>query len=152
MKTKNIVNVASIVKDFLIKNNFSGLCHTDVECGCCIDDLFPCMEYSNECQPGYKVPDGKSFKIQLNKPKDNNESSENNIIEWVGKFSIDEFITGEKKWPCGHFFNPFYCKSFKESKWNCKEVGDSHKESISNCKVACPECKKEYLFSIYISQ
>ncbi len=48
------MNVHDIVKQYLKDNGFDGLCTED--CGCLIDDLFPCcQEGLVDCVPGYKL-------------------------------------------------------------------------------------------------
>ena len=49
-------DVKSIVKQYLRKNNFDGLCHIDGECACDLSDLAPCDHISLDCEPGYKLP------------------------------------------------------------------------------------------------
>lgn len=65
-----IINVESIVVEYLKKNKFDGLCCD--QCGCEIDDLFPCSsEGTYGCEPGYKIPcdcgQGCSFHISKEK-------------------------------------------------------------------------------------
>ena len=43
--------VREIVQEWLRTNGYDGLC--DVECGCEIDDLMPCLEDCGHCVPGY---------------------------------------------------------------------------------------------------
>jgi hypothetical protein len=44
-------DVKSIVKEYLNKNGYDGLCYDD--CGCKNDDLFPCGNGPRECKPGH---------------------------------------------------------------------------------------------------
>lgn len=44
---------AEIIESFLKENNFDGLYHTGTECGCKLNDLFPCKEDAFDCKPGY---------------------------------------------------------------------------------------------------
>jgi len=46
----------NIVRDWLIKHGYDGLCNSDYGCGCRLDNLMPCEELTN-CQPGYLVYD-----------------------------------------------------------------------------------------------
>jgi len=67
------VNVADMVAEYLKKNKFEGLCDTNGECGCELDDLFPCESKGvDQCEPGYKVPcscgEGCDFHISTKKP------------------------------------------------------------------------------------
>jgi hypothetical protein len=43
--------VEEIVRDYLKRNKYDGLCNTN--CGCGIDDLMPCESYSGSCIPAY---------------------------------------------------------------------------------------------------
>ena len=49
-----MTNVHKIVKAYLIEHGYDGLC--DDECGCGVDDLMTCGNYSGCCVPGYRVP------------------------------------------------------------------------------------------------
>lgn len=47
------MNIKNIIYKYLKDNNYTGLCGDD--CGCELEDLFPCdNDYSN-CEPGYKI-------------------------------------------------------------------------------------------------
>ena len=46
------LNVEAIVKQYLIKNGYDGLCDSD--CGCSVDLLMPCGMVDFRCQAGYK--------------------------------------------------------------------------------------------------
>lgn len=46
-------NVQKIIEDYLRENGFDGLFCTTCECGCKLEDLFPCDEVSFWCEPGY---------------------------------------------------------------------------------------------------
>lgn len=51
------MTVIDIVRDYLTANGYDGL--TDNTCGCSLDDLAPCGEWSENamsCVPGYRVP------------------------------------------------------------------------------------------------
>ena len=53
------MTIREIIKKHLEDNGFVGLC--SYECGCDIDDLMPCMEHSELCEPAkykYKTEDG----------------------------------------------------------------------------------------------
>ena len=51
-KTRSALkDVKTIVKQYLIKNGYSGLCTED--CGCEAHDLRPCCEDFSDCKPGY---------------------------------------------------------------------------------------------------
>jgi hypothetical protein len=47
------MDVKEIVKEYLEKNSFDGLCTED--CGCRNDDLMPCGEGFIQCVPGHLV-------------------------------------------------------------------------------------------------
>lgn len=55
------MNVREIIKKHLEDNGFDGLYNTDGECACLKDDLLPCQDDSQECEPGYKGPCNGSF-------------------------------------------------------------------------------------------
>ena len=43
-----------MVKEWLKEKGYDGLCNTDIECGCELDDFMPCGEPRMECQAGTK--------------------------------------------------------------------------------------------------
>lgn len=48
------INVKEIVKRWMRKRGYQGL-YNDVECGCSIDELFPCASYQcGDCVPAYE--------------------------------------------------------------------------------------------------
>jgi hypothetical protein len=47
------MTLKEIVEQYLRQNGFDGL-YTD-ECGCLLDDLFPCSAPAVDCQAGYKT-------------------------------------------------------------------------------------------------
>jgi len=47
------MTVEKIVRDYLERNGFDGLCCTD--CGCDLSDLAPCGNWPGDCEPGYRV-------------------------------------------------------------------------------------------------
>lgn len=47
------VNVRTIVAEWLKQHGYDGLV-SDVGCGCALDDLMPCGEFSGECLPAYR--------------------------------------------------------------------------------------------------
>ena len=55
--SKNLRNeeVSGIVYKYLVENGYSGLCNMDNECGCEIDDLFPCCDCLLDCVAAYKI-------------------------------------------------------------------------------------------------
>jgi len=48
------MDVTSIIREYLIKNGYDGL-HNGAECGCDVNDLFPCDGMGADCNPGHKV-------------------------------------------------------------------------------------------------
>lgn len=48
------MNVKEIVTEYLKVNGYDGLIGD--ECGCKLDDLFPCCDFGKDCEPGYACP------------------------------------------------------------------------------------------------
>ena len=48
------MNVREIVQKYLKENGFDGI-YND-ECACLTDDLAPCSESMDDCEPGYRGP------------------------------------------------------------------------------------------------
>jgi len=48
--------VKNIVVEWLKAHECDGLCHTDCECGCALDDFFPCGEPGFECVAAVEGP------------------------------------------------------------------------------------------------
>ena len=46
------MTVQEIIKDYLKRNKWDGLCNDD--CGCDVDELMPCNQYVGDCQPAVK--------------------------------------------------------------------------------------------------
>jgi len=66
-------DVGEIVGEWLYEHGYEGLCGD--ECGCYIDDLFPCCDGSLDCVPAYNNPErakkeGCSHWMQPDKPKE----------------------------------------------------------------------------------
>jgi len=50
------MTILEIVEKYLKENEFDGLCNSNSQCACKLDDLMPCeCEYVGECSPGYLV-------------------------------------------------------------------------------------------------
>lgn len=47
--------IRDIVIKYLQENGYDGLVSNDGDCGCRLDDLFPCTDYCLNCIPGYLV-------------------------------------------------------------------------------------------------
>ena len=45
------------LRDQLEKDGYDGLCYPELECGCGLNDLVPCGELNENCQPAYKHAD-----------------------------------------------------------------------------------------------
>jgi len=43
-------------KNYLQENGFEGLYLPDYDCSCTLDDLMHCVNFSNKCIPGHKIP------------------------------------------------------------------------------------------------
>lgn len=48
--------VKRIVAAYLRTNGYDGLVDTHGECGCELDDLFPCIDGFDTCEAAYRVP------------------------------------------------------------------------------------------------
>lgn len=53
------MTIKEIVKEWLKKNGYDGLCHPDCACGCLLEYLMDCADWTSdgpdtECEPGYK--------------------------------------------------------------------------------------------------
>jgi hypothetical protein len=48
-----------IIAQYLKKNGFDGLATDD--CGCRIDDLFPCSSDFSDCQPAHRIESGMLY-------------------------------------------------------------------------------------------
>lgn len=57
------MNIHEIVKDYLIRNGYDGLCNPDIDCACLVTDLAPCCEDMFSCKPGYKIQYDKYWRI-----------------------------------------------------------------------------------------
>lgn len=69
------MTVKEIVKRFLIDNDYDGLWTDD--CGCFINDLFPCCaEGVENCRPGYKSMDS-SGDWKIGPEKEREEHADN---------------------------------------------------------------------------
>ena len=49
------MNVNDIVAEYLRANKYDGLCLPEHGCACLLEDLAPCREMSESCQPGRRV-------------------------------------------------------------------------------------------------
>lgn len=48
--------VRDILAYWLRANGYDGLCNSDMECGCSLDDLIPCDSPCEKCEAGYQGP------------------------------------------------------------------------------------------------
>jgi len=48
------MNVEQIIIEYLKSNGFEGFCDPESECGCGLNDLFPCNQIDEDCQPAYR--------------------------------------------------------------------------------------------------
>jgi hypothetical protein len=57
------MNLQEIVKKYLEENGYDGLCDSDTECACRLDDLMPCGEPGICCEAGHltKPPEGVDY-------------------------------------------------------------------------------------------
>lgn len=49
-----IITVLDILDQYLRANGYDGLVNPDVECGCRIGDLQPCVSDFADCEPAYR--------------------------------------------------------------------------------------------------
>ena len=63
------MTVREIMVVWLREHGYDGLCH--YECGCKVDDLMPCMDGGQDCEPGHMVAcdcegecDGERWHVQ----------------------------------------------------------------------------------------
>jgi len=47
------MNVETIIREWLKKNGYDGLCNPSISCGCFIEDLQPCESVMIDCEPAY---------------------------------------------------------------------------------------------------
>lgn len=57
------MSIEEIIRKYLTDNNFDGLFNEDEDCGCEVDDLFPCVDccHLRYCEPGYKHKGGTDY-------------------------------------------------------------------------------------------
>ena len=51
------MSVVDIVRQYLMLNDYDGLCEPEMECGCGLDDLAPCGDLKADCKSAYRIPD-----------------------------------------------------------------------------------------------
>jgi hypothetical protein len=49
------MTVIQIVKKYLEENGYDGLCCGAGECGCDLNDLAPCAQMGEDCEPAYRI-------------------------------------------------------------------------------------------------
>lgn len=47
------MNIAEIVAAWLKEHGYDGLCNSELECGCNLEDLAPCVDCCGDCVAGY---------------------------------------------------------------------------------------------------
>lgn len=52
-KRMNNPTIEEMVHEYLIQHDYDGLCYPEDDCGCGLDDLFPCGYSSNKCRAAY---------------------------------------------------------------------------------------------------
>lgn len=67
--TTSVPNVKEIVRDYLQRNGFDGLCLSTDDCGCRLADLMPCGSPCDLCLPGYlgRSEDGSTIIVERRK-------------------------------------------------------------------------------------
>jgi len=57
------VTVEDIIRDWLIAHQCDGLCHSELECGCRLDDFMPCGEPGMDCEAARsgEPPDSRMY-------------------------------------------------------------------------------------------
>lgn len=50
------MTVIEIIEAHLREHGYDGLCNSDGECACRVDDLAPCAALCEECEPGHLAP------------------------------------------------------------------------------------------------
>jgi hypothetical protein len=68
------MTVIKIITEYLEQHKFDGL-YQPGECACLKDDLAPCGQVDNECEPGYRTdaPEGSSCKWHIGAKNSDNE-------------------------------------------------------------------------------
>ena len=61
VRGESMKTVKDILAEYLVKNDYDGLCADGADCGCLLSDLMPCQgEGIEHCQPAWRVDcDGK---------------------------------------------------------------------------------------------
>lgn len=70
------MKVIEIVAAHLRANGFDGLVQQDAQCGCLLDDLAPCCDQIDSCEPGYRRP-------MTQEEKDNHGEPQRAADDWV---------------------------------------------------------------------
>lgn len=64
------MNLKEIIKQWLIKHKYDGLCKANVDCGCGTNDFMPCGNENcdlENCKPAYLDKDGLFYKFYKDK-------------------------------------------------------------------------------------
>jgi hypothetical protein len=70
------MNAAAIVRQWLEENGYDGLYSPAGECGCPAEELAPCCEAWDDCEPGYRRdcgPGKYDWVIQATRPEPKGE-------------------------------------------------------------------------------
>lgn len=58
-KSRKFVSMGELIVSYLKENKFDGLVNNYAECGCSLDDLWPCTGFDGcgipECKPAFKI-------------------------------------------------------------------------------------------------
>jgi hypothetical protein len=93
--------VKDIVREYLEAHGYDGLC--SYECGCRLDDLFPCCGCGMDCVPGHKIPDpdGETDYVIADVPRheeqDDTRNEPREPIWGIPRAELDAL--GEWHWP-----------------------------------------------------
>ena len=67
------MTVKQIIKAYLEDHKFDGLTSRSTDCGCSKDDLFPCEDNFEKCEPAYCAPTDDKYEDTIytnEKPKE----------------------------------------------------------------------------------
>jgi hypothetical protein len=74
------MNIKEIVENHLKEGGFEGLYNSDIQCACELEDLAPCAQMQDDCEPGYKCEcdcgENCDYHISAEKPEEGNDCGE----------------------------------------------------------------------------